>query len=120
MITEHETMALFLRVLDPMAKSETDAHSLSIRAQKRMAMDAGRYLGGKVPFGFRLAQNGTVEKDRAQQLAIRKILTLYKDGFSLRSIAQAVSASGRQISHVGVASIIKNHLPESLKRQTKT
>ena len=118
-ITAPETIDLFMRVLRPFAESETDAHSLSIRAQKRQATDAGRYLGGKVPFGFRLAANGMVEKDRAQQAAIRKILILYKEGRSLRSIAQAVSSTGTQISHVGVASIIKNHVPESLKRQKK-
>lgn len=72
-ITKPENIDLFSQILGPFAKSEMDAHSL--RAQERQAMNEGPYLGGKIPFGFRLAQNGTIEKDCAQQAAIRKNLT---------------------------------------------
>ncbi len=77
-ITKRENTDRFSKILGPIAKSETDKLSVSIRAQKRNARAEGRYLGGKVPFGFRLAQNGTVEKDRAQQAAIHIIFGLDK------------------------------------------
>jgi hypothetical protein len=67
----------------------------------------GRYLGGKVPFGFRLGESGELVRHEGEQEAIREIVALRAQGRPLRTIADAVRAKGYQISHRGVAGILR-------------
>jgi putative DNA-invertase from lambdoid prophage Rac len=55
----------------------------------------GRYLGGKVPFGFRRGESGELIPYEAEQEAIREIIALRAQGKPLRAIAEAVQAEGR-------------------------
>jgi putative DNA-invertase from lambdoid prophage Rac len=54
----------------------------------------GRYLGGKVPFGFRLGESGELVPHEAEQEAIPEIVALRARGNTLRAIADAVRAEG--------------------------
>ena len=47
----------------------------------------GRFLGGSVPFGFTLGEDGDLVPHEAQQDAIREIVALKAQGRSLRAIA---------------------------------
>ena len=67
----------------------------------------GRYLGGKVPFGFRRGEGGELAPHEAEQEAIREIVALRAQGKPLRSIAEAVAAKGHRLSHEGVAGILR-------------
>jgi putative DNA-invertase from lambdoid prophage Rac len=67
----------------------------------------GRYLGGKVPFGFRRGENGELVPHEGEQGAIREILTLRAQGKALRAIADAMAAKGHRLSHEGVAGVLK-------------
>jgi hypothetical protein len=58
----------------------------------------GRYLGGKVPFGFRRGDDGDLVPHEAEQEAIREIVSLRAQGNALRAIAQAVAAKGHKLS----------------------
>lgn len=51
----------------------------------------GRYLGGKVPFGFQRGESGELVPHEAEQLAIREIVSLRAQGKPLRAIAEAVA-----------------------------
>jgi len=44
----------------------------------------GRYLGGKVPFGFRIGADGELVEVPAEQEAIREMVALRTQGTSLR------------------------------------
>jgi hypothetical protein len=52
----------------------------------------GRYLGGKVPFGFRRRERGELVPHQTEQEAIREIVALREQGKPLRAIAEAVQA----------------------------
>jgi hypothetical protein len=67
----------------------------------------GRYLGGKVPFGFRRGDDGELVSHEAEQEAIREMIALRAQGKALRVIAAAAQARGHQISHEGVAGVFK-------------
>ena len=67
----------------------------------------GRYLGGKVPFGFRRGDDGELVPYEAEQEAIREIVSLRAQGNALRAIAQAVAAKGHKLSHEGVAGVLR-------------
>jgi hypothetical protein len=53
----------------------------------------GRYLGGRVPFGFRLGDAGELVPHEAEQEAICEMVALRAQGKALRAIAEAVQAN---------------------------
>ncbi len=53
----------------------------------------GRYLGGKVPFGFRRGDEGEFVPHEAEQEAIREMVALRAQGKALRAIAEAMRAN---------------------------
>jgi hypothetical protein len=53
----------------------------------------GGYLGGKVPFGFRLGESGELVPHEAEQEAICEMVALRAQGKALRAIAEAVQAT---------------------------
>jgi hypothetical protein len=67
----------------------------------------GRYLGGKVPFGFRRGDNGELVPHEAEQEAIREMVALRAQGKALRAIAAVAQAKGHRISHEGVAGVLR-------------
>jgi putative DNA-invertase from lambdoid prophage Rac len=67
----------------------------------------GRYLGGKVPFGYRRGESGELVPHEAEQETIREIVSLRSQGKALRAIAQAVAAKGYKLSHEGVAGVLR-------------
>ena len=52
----------------------------------------GRYLGGKVPFGFRRGSDGDLLQHGAEQEAIQEMVALRAQGKALRAIAEAMAA----------------------------
>jgi len=57
-------------------------------------MRGGRYLGGKVPFGFRRGDDGELVEVPAEQEAIREMVAHRAQGKALRAIAEAMQATG--------------------------
>jgi len=56
---------------------------------------------GRIPFGYRLAENGhDLEKDPGQQKIIAKIRRLHRAGRSYRFIAEAVGVSHQTVSNL--------------------
>jgi putative DNA-invertase from lambdoid prophage Rac len=53
----------------------------------------GRYLGRKLPFGFRRGDGGELVPHEAEQEAIREIVALRAQGKALRAIAEAAIES---------------------------
>jgi DNA invertase Pin-like site-specific DNA recombinase len=67
----------------------------------------GRYLGGKVPFGYRRGESGDLIRHEAEQEAIGEMVELRRQGKALRTIAEAIQVRGFKISHEGVAGVLK-------------
>jgi putative DNA-invertase from lambdoid prophage Rac len=98
---------LFLTIAAAFAEAERDRIRERIGQVKADQKARGRYLGGKVPFGFRLGDEGGLVPYEPEQEAVREIVTLRAQGKPLRAIAAAVQARGHRISHEGVAGVLK-------------
>jgi putative DNA-invertase from lambdoid prophage Rac len=99
---------LFLTIAAAFAEAERDRIRERIGQVKADQKARGRYLGGKVPFGFRRGESGELVPHEAEQEAIREIVALRGQGNPLRAIAEAIQAKGHQISHEGVAGVLKS------------
>jgi putative DNA-invertase from lambdoid prophage Rac len=98
---------LFLTIAAAFAEAERDRIRERIGQVKADQKARGRYLGGKIPFGFRRAENGDLVEVPAEQEAIRQMVALRAQGRPLRAIAADVQAKGHKISHEGVAGVLK-------------
>lgn len=98
---------LFLTIAAAFAEAEKDRIRERIANTKADQKAQGRYLGGTPPFGFRVAADGSLEPDPAQQTAIREIRKLHGEGRSLRKIAGELTARGIRLSHVAVGNVLK-------------
>jgi putative DNA-invertase from lambdoid prophage Rac len=102
---------LFLTIAAAFAEAERDRIRERIGQVKADQKARGRYLGGKVPFGFRRGESGELVPHEAEQEAIREIVLLRAQGNALRAVAQAVAAKGHKLSHEGVAGVLRAHQP---------
>lgn len=75
--------------------------------QENAVATANRYLGGTVPFGWTLDEEGELVADKSQQAAIARMVALREAGQSLRAIADTMKAEGVNLSHAGVKKIIE-------------
>jgi putative DNA-invertase from lambdoid prophage Rac len=102
---------LFLTIAAAFAEAERDRIRERIGQVKADQKARGRYLGGKVPFGFRRGDDGELVSHEAEQEAIREMVALRVQGKALRAIAEAVQARGHRISHEGVAGVLRALAP---------
>ena len=98
---------LFLTIAAAFAEAERDRIRERIGQVKADQKARGRYLGGKVPFGFRRGESGELVPHEAEQEAIREMVALRGQGKALRAIAEAMQARGHRISHEGVAGVLR-------------
>jgi len=104
-VTSNGVSKLVFTILSAVAEAERDRIRERIADVKRDQKQRGRYLGGTVPFGYRLGDDGQLVEDEAQQAAISEMLDLKRDGKSLRAIAEAMAAKGFKVSHNAVKEI---------------
>jgi putative DNA-invertase from lambdoid prophage Rac len=75
---------LFLTIAAAFAEAERDRIE-RIGQVKADQKARGRYLGGKVPFGFRRDDDGDLVRHEAEQEAIREMVALRAQGKALRA-----------------------------------
>jgi DNA invertase Pin-like site-specific DNA recombinase len=110
---------IFLTIMAAVAEFERDRIRERISEGKARQKAEGKFLGGpRAPFGWRRATkegDGLVEdpkgehlvQHKAEQKAIREIMRLRKKGEPLRAISAAMKAKGHQLSHEGVAGVLR-------------
>jgi putative DNA-invertase from lambdoid prophage Rac len=96
-VTGNGISKLVFTILSAVAEAERDR----IRHVKADQRRRRRYLGGLVPFGWRVGPDGDLVEVPQQQAAIRRAQRLRARGLSLRAIA-----SGVRISHETVKRIV--------------
>lgn len=89
-----------------MAEAERDRIRERIRDVKSDQRKRNRYLGGIVPFGWQVGEDGALVEDSEQQRATQRILKLRRDGLSLRAISAAIAAEGIKLSQEGVKNVL--------------
>lgn len=98
---------LFLTIAAAFAEAERDRIRERISQVKADQKARGRYLGGKVPFGWRRGETGELVAHDGEQAAIREMRAMRAEGKALRAIAAAMQANGHKISHEGVAGVLR-------------
>ena len=93
---------LVFTILSAVAEAERDRSRERVAEVKRDQRQRGRYLGGAVPWGYRVGEDGALVPIPEQQAAIRRMRKLRDQGLALRAIADQMKASGVSISHAGV------------------
>ena len=80
----------FLTIAAAFAEAERDRIRERISQVKQDQKVRGRYLGGKVPYGFTVGSDGGLVADPEAGPVIRMIQTMRRDGASLRAIQAAL------------------------------
>jgi DNA invertase Pin-like site-specific DNA recombinase len=90
---------LFLTIAAAFAEAERDRIRERVSQVKRDQRQRGRYLGGKVPYGFRVGAEGALEAIPEKQAVIRRAGELRAAGAPLRAIRAALEAEhGERVS----------------------
>ena len=105
-VTGNGISKLVFTILSAVAEAERDRIRERIRDVKADQRKRQRYLGGIVPFGWQIGENGTLIEVPEQQRAIQRILELRRKGLSLRAISASIAADGVQLSHEGVKNVL--------------
>jgi putative DNA-invertase from lambdoid prophage Rac len=105
-VTGNGISKLVFTILSAVAEAERDRIRERIRDVKADQRKRRRYLGGIVPFGWRVGEDGALIEVPDQQRAIQRIRQLRREGLSLRAISAAVSAEGVKLSHEGVKNVL--------------
>lgn len=117
-VTGNGISKLVFTILSAVAEAERDRIRERIRDVKADQKKRNRYLGGSVPFGWTLGDDGELVKDDAQQVAIRRMKAMHAKGLSLRAISAELADTGFTISHAGVKNILDagGELPKAVRR----
>ena len=105
-VTGNGISKLVFTILSAVAEAERDRIRERIRYVKADQRKRQRYLGGIVPFGWRIGENGALIEVPEQQRAIQRIVELRRNGLSLRAISAAIAAEGVRLSHEGVKNVL--------------
>src|SRR3954449_12777723 len=93
-VTSNGISKLVFTILSAVAEAERDRIRERIADVKRDQRTRGRFLGGTVPFGFRLGEDGELIEHEGEQAATREARAMKEGGASLRAIAEALQAKG--------------------------
>jgi putative DNA-invertase from lambdoid prophage Rac len=105
-VTGNGISKLVFTILSAVAEAERDRIRERVATVKADQRARGRYLGGIVPFGWRIGDTGALVEVPEQQQAIRRMRELRQAGKTLRAIAFEMTEAGHQVSHAGVAKIL--------------
>jgi putative DNA-invertase from lambdoid prophage Rac len=105
-VTSNGISKLVFTILSAVAEAERDRIRERVAEVKRDQRTRGRYLGGKVPFGYRGGADGALVPNPDQQAAIATMRTMRAAGAPLRTIADALTAEGVVVSFRGVKNIL--------------
>jgi len=112
---------LVFTILSAVAEAERDRIRERVRDVKEDQRRRNRFLGGRVPFGWRVQRDtdnesgGELVEVPEQQDAIRKMRDLHAAKVSLRSISEQMKADGFTLSHQGVAEVLRADALRSLR-----
>src|SRR5215210_1282410 len=97
---------MLFTILSAVSEAERERVRERVLDVKRDQASRARFLGGSVPFGYKLeheAKGAKLVEIPEQQDAIKEMVRLKNEGHSLRDISEAMKEKGFQISHVAVA-----------------
>lgn len=108
-VTGNGISKLVFTILSAVAESERDRIRERVRDTKADQRKRGRYLGGTVPFGYRLSDLGELVPDTGHRRNIDRIKALRQEGKSYRAISAQLATEGVKLTHAGVKKVIERH-----------
>ena len=106
-VTGNGISKLVFTILSAVAEAERDRIRERVRDVKRDQRERNRFLGGWVPFGMELAEDGSLVPDPIAQAAIATIREGRAAGRSLRQCAEMVrERHGIEVSHMTVKRVL--------------
>lgn len=104
----HEGYAdIIQKLLAALAVCENKKHGDAIKAVKQEQKQQGKYLGGPVPFGWDVDEDGFFVQNAAQQNIIEAIICMREDRWSYRDISTKLRKEfDVQLSHAGVRKVL--------------
>lgn len=105
-ITGNGMAKAFLTIAAAFAELERDQTRERVTTVKRDQKARGRYLGGKVPFGFRL-EGGELVPEPGEQAMIGRIRRLSGQGLSLRAIQAELNKRGQGLALATISRVAK-------------
>ena len=106
-VTGNGISKLVFTILSAVAEAERDRIRERIRDVKADQRQRQRYLGGKVPFGWKVGRDGGLVEVPEQQAAVKRARKLRAKGLSLRAIAADLGKKGIRLSHEGVKRVVR-------------
>jgi DNA invertase Pin-like site-specific DNA recombinase len=103
------------QILGVIAEYERSVIRMRMRAGKLAKRARGGYIGGRVPFGYELGDDGALVESKIEQAALRRMVDLRAEGATLRAICDILTAEGFETKHGGiwqtatVGQIMKRH-----------
>ncbi|WP_158805640.1 recombinase family protein [Acidisoma sp. L85] len=107
-VTGNGVSKLVFTILSAVAEAERDRIRERISTVKADQKTRGRYLGGKVPFGFVVGEDGGLVEHPAQQEAIAKVHAMRAEGATMRAITDALALDGHRLSMGALHRIMHN------------
>lgn len=98
---------LVFTILSAVAEAERDRTRERVSEVKADQRKRGRYLGGTVPWGWRVGDAGELVPVPEQQRAIRRMRELRAKGLSFRAIQARLAKRGTVLSHMGVRKVLQ-------------
>ncbi|MFC7478671.1 recombinase family protein [Dankookia sp. GCM10030260] len=107
-VTGNGISKLVFTILSAVAESERDRTRERVTDVKRDQRQRGRYLGGKVPYGYRVGPKGALQPIPEQQAAIRRAGELRAAGAPLRAIRETLGAEcGERLSLDALSRVLR-------------
>jgi putative DNA-invertase from lambdoid prophage Rac len=98
-VTGNGISKLVFTILSAVAEAERDRIRERVTQVKRDQRQRNRYLGGKLPFGFRIGHDGGLVPDEAEQALISAARALRAHGATIRAIQTMLETQhGRKLS----------------------
>lgn len=107
-VTSNGISKLVFTILSAVAEAERDRTRERIREVKSDQKRKGFYLGGSVPIGCKVSNDGKLLVTKARGALECRVRALRKDGLSLRAISDCLDREGVRISHVAVAKLLRD------------
>lgn len=99
----------FLTIAAAFAEAERDRIKERIIQVKSDQRQQGRYLGGKVPFGYRVGDNGDLVPHPDEQAMIADVERLAREGATVRSAqSHLVTAHGKRLSLDAIHRLVRS------------
>jgi DNA invertase Pin-like site-specific DNA recombinase len=103
---------LMMTIMSAVAQHERGMCSDRTKEAKNYKKNRGEYLGGTIPYGLKLGEDGKkLEEDPRQQKVIKRIVEMRKEGMAYAKIANRLEEDG-----VPCHEKAKKWWPESIKK----